>query len=159
MLRVAVAWFIWVALGVQAAKEWLYGACPAGGCSGILVLLDLPRFVLGAIAWLIVGVLGTIALAAVKPTKVEPPSSDDLRYIDGREIELGDEVLVPGERNLQGSVVQLRGVGLPEVANEPRLASAKTGLVMQSADGEFHYFPGTRTPMQLRSRRSGQNAP
>jgi hypothetical protein len=67
-------WLIWLLAGFLGANAWLGTACPPGGCSFLLVLLQLPELVLPMFVWLIVGAAISGAIATRKAKRSDEPS-------------------------------------------------------------------------------------
>jgi hypothetical protein len=148
---VVAAWIFWLWIGFICASAWLAHACPDAACNGILIALQLPQLLIGAVIWFGLGVLGSIAIVAIDPS-IASSRSQQLCYADGRSVKLGDVVIFEGSKPLRGKVIQVAGVSIPEAPIDPRLATATNGFVIKTEDHDLHQFLATHLAVKLVSR-------
>ncbi len=147
MLRALAFWLAWALLGAFLATLWLEHACPPGGCSFILVLLQAPAALGGAFAWLMSGIAISFAVAGFMRSPVEG------RYLDGQEIHVGDRVRFGKTRPLMGEVVHVPQLREVRQGYDPsKLPPIVRGFVVRTDDGELHHFPAGHRRVVLLAR-------
>jgi hypothetical protein len=67
-------WLAWCLVGLGAWNSWVARACPAGGCSGMLVAMQFGGVVTPFFLWLGVGIAISIALSILRDqSRTQPP--------------------------------------------------------------------------------------
>jgi hypothetical protein len=151
-------WVVWLISGAAAASVWLETVCPPAACSFILVMLQAPSFFLGALCWLLFGIISTLAIVWFVPQR-SPAIPSEGKYFDEQDIRLGDVVRIGKAEKTEGVVVHIPARGQVRKGYDPsNMPPITFGFVVCTESGELHHFL-VANPFVMLVARAGTQVP